>query len=89
MLLAISMLLIMTFAVVHKLSGEALKDLLSLIDMHCLVSHGLIQSLYKFKKYFGMIKGGGHAKIISIFFISIDSLSDILYDVYVCFLKKL
>ena len=36
-----------------------------------------------------ILKGGGHAKIISIFFISIDSLSDILYDVFVCFLKKL
>ena len=36
---------------------------------------------------FGMLKGGGHAKIISIFFISIDSLSDILYDVYVCCMR--
>ena len=34
------------------------------------------------------LKGGGHAKIISIFFISIENLSDILYDVYVCFFKK-
>ena len=34
------------------------------------------------------LKGGGHAKIISIFCISIDNLSDILHDVYVCFLKK-
>ena len=49
---AASMLLIMTFAIVHKLSGEALNDLLSLIDIHCLVPHNLIQSLYKFKKYF-------------------------------------
>lgn len=53
---AASMLLIMTFSVVHKLSGEALKDLLSLIDMHCLVPHALIQSLYKFKRYFSMLK---------------------------------
>lgn len=53
---ATSMLLIMTFAVIHKLSGEALKDLLTLIDMHCLIPHGLIQSLYKFKKYFSMLK---------------------------------
>jgi len=51
-----SMLLIMTFAVVHKLSGEALKDLLSLIDLHCLFPHALIQSLHKFKKYFNMLK---------------------------------
>ena len=53
---ATSMLLIMTFAVTHKLSGEALKDLLTLIDMHCLIPHALIQSLYKFKKYFDMLK---------------------------------
>ena len=53
---ATSMLLIMTFAVIHKLSGEALKDLLTFIDMHCLIPHALIQSLYKFKKYFGMLK---------------------------------
>lgn len=53
---ATSMLLIMTFAVIHKLSGEAIKDLLTLIDMHCLIPHALIQSLYKFKKYFGMLK---------------------------------
>ena len=33
-------------------------------------------------------KGGGHAKIISIIFISIDSFGDILYDVYVYFLKN-
>ena len=31
----VSMLLIMTFAIVNKLSGSALKDLLSLIDLHC------------------------------------------------------
>ena len=53
---AASMLLIMTFAVIHKLSGEALKDLLALIDMHCSIPHALIQSLYKFKKYFSMLK---------------------------------
>ena len=53
---AASMLLIMTFAVIHKLSGEALKDLLALIDMHCSIPHALIQSLYKLKKYFSMLK---------------------------------
>ena len=47
-----SMLIIMAFAVTHQLSGAALKDLLSLIDIHCLKPHCLIQSLYKFKKYF-------------------------------------
>ena len=49
---AASMLLIMTFAITHQLSGSALRDLLSLIDIHCLKPHTLIQSLYKFKKYF-------------------------------------
>ena len=45
----VSMLLIMTFAIVNKLSGSALKDLLSLIDLHCPVPYRLISSLYKFK----------------------------------------
>ena len=53
---AASLLLIMTFAVTHKLSGEALKDLLTLINMHCLIPNPLIQSLYKFKKYFNMLQ---------------------------------
>ena len=42
---AVSVLLIMTYAITHKLSGEALKD-----------PHALIQSLYKFKRYFDMLK---------------------------------
>ena len=49
---AASMILILTFAITHQLSGDALKDLLSLIDIHCLRPHSLIQSLYKFKRYF-------------------------------------
>ena len=53
---AASLLLIMIFAVTHKLSGEALKDLLTLINMHCLIPNPLIQSLYKFKKYFNMLQ---------------------------------
>ena len=36
---------------------------------------------------FNTFQGGGHAKIISIIFISIDSFGNILYDVYVYFLK--
>lgn len=50
------MLLIMTFAITHKLTGAALKDLLSLIDIHCLIPHPLIKSLYKFKQYFMSLK---------------------------------
>ena len=53
---AISMLLIMTFATTYNLSGTALKDLLSLISIHCLVPHKLLQSLYKFKQYFSCLK---------------------------------
>lgn len=49
---AVSMLLIMSFAVTHQLTGAALKDLLALIDIHCLVPNPLIKSLYKFKQYF-------------------------------------
>ena len=53
---AVSMLLIMTFAMTHKLSGAALKDLLSLIDIHCLIPNPLIQSLYKFKQFFKLLQ---------------------------------
>ena len=34
-----------------------------------------------------MLKGGGHAKKIVLVFISIDSLNDVLNDVYVYFSK--
>ena len=53
---AVSMLLIMTFAITNKLSGSALQDLLSLIDLHCMVPHQLIKSLYTFKQYFKALK---------------------------------
>lgn len=53
---AVSMLLIMSFAITHQLTGAALKDLLSLIDIHCLVPNPLIKSLYKFKQYFLSLK---------------------------------
>ena len=52
----VSMLLIVTFVMTHKITGVALKDLLSLIDIHCLMPHRLIQSLYKFKQYFRYVK---------------------------------
>ena len=52
----VSMLLIMTLAIVNKLSRSALKDLLSLIDLHCPVPYRLISSLYKFKQYFKALK---------------------------------
>ena len=54
--ITVSMVLIMTFAMKHKLSGSALKDLLSLIDIHCLISNPLIQSLYKFKQFFKLLQ---------------------------------
>ena len=54
--ITVSMLLIMTFAMKHKLSGAALKDLLSLLDIHCLIPNPLIQSLYKFKQFFELLQ---------------------------------
>ena len=53
---AVSMLLIMTFALKHKLSGVAIRDLLSLIDIHCLEPNPLLKSLFKFKQYFQLLK---------------------------------
>ena len=46
----------MTFAIANKLSGSALQDLLSLIDLHCMVPHRLIKSLHTFKQYFKTLK---------------------------------
>ena len=53
---AVSMVLIMSFVVAHQLTGTTLKDLLSLIDIHCSVPNPLIKSLYKFKQYFVSLK---------------------------------
>ena len=53
---AVSMLLIMTFAITHQLSRAALKDLLSLIDIHCLKPSHLMKLVYKFKQYFKSLK---------------------------------
>ena len=53
---AISMLLILTFVLTHKLSGAAVKNLLSLIDLHCLIPNPLFQSLYKFKQFFKFLQ---------------------------------
>ena len=52
----VSMLLIMTFSITRKLSGAAIKDLLSLVNIHCLLPHKLLQSLYKFKQLFSYLK---------------------------------
>ena len=50
---AVSML---TFAITNKLSGSVIQDLLSLIDLHCMVPHQLIKSLYTIKQYFKALK---------------------------------
>jgi len=52
----VSMVLIMTFAMNHRLSGTALKDFLQLIDIHYLIPNPLIQSLYKFKQFFNLLQ---------------------------------
>lgn len=50
--LATSLILIMTFALTHHLSGAALSDLLALVNLHCTVDVPVLQSLYKFKHHF-------------------------------------
>lgn len=50
--LATSIILIMTFAITHRISTVALTDLLSLINLHCLVDVGVLQSLYRFQSFF-------------------------------------
>ena len=47
-----SMLLIMTFALRHGLSGHALDDLLSLIELHCAAPNNLKTSLKGFRALF-------------------------------------
>ena len=49
---AVSMLLIMTFVMTHKITGVALKDLLSLVDIHCLMPHHLIPVSIQVQKVF-------------------------------------
>ena len=54
----VSVLLIMSFAVRHSLSGEALADLLNLIILQCIepVASNALKSLFHFKKYFQNLK---------------------------------
>ena len=53
---AISMLLIMTYAMRHSLSGEALADLLTLINLHCMSPNHVSKTLYLFRKNFQHLK---------------------------------
>ncbi|XP_070550109.1 uncharacterized protein [Ptychodera flava] len=48
----VSMLLIITYVLKYHLSGEALTDLLQLINLHCAASHPGLQSIHVFFKYF-------------------------------------
>ena len=49
------MLAILAFFIRHKLTGQCLGDLLSLIAMVCSPGNRCVKTLYKFKKYFSMI----------------------------------
>lgn len=49
---AVSYLLIMAFVIRHGLTGEALIDLLQLIELHCLLPNSCAKSAYFFHKYF-------------------------------------
>ena len=53
---SVSMLLIMTLAMRHGLTGEALQDILTLISLHCISPNYCVESLRKFKQFFGDIK---------------------------------
>ncbi len=54
-----SVLLIMTLALRHKLAGEALADIIHLIDLHCVPSAQSrpIKTLRELKRYFETAKG--------------------------------
>ena len=53
---SVSMLLIMTLAVRHGLTGKALQDILTLISLHCITPNYCVERLRKFKHFFGKIK---------------------------------
>lgn len=50
--LGTSVLLIMTFAMTHSISGAALSNLLDLIDVHCKKTNLCATSIHKFKNFF-------------------------------------
>ena len=52
----ISMLLIMTVAMRHGMTGEALQDILTLISLHCISPNYCTESLRRFKQYFSTAK---------------------------------
>ena len=52
----LSALLIMTFALRHMLSGEALSDLLTLISAHCPSPNLCMKSIFELKKHFHNLK---------------------------------
>ena len=52
----ISMLLIMTVAMRHGMTGEALQDILTLVSLHCISPNYCIEGVRRFKQYFASIK---------------------------------
>lgn len=54
--LGISMLLVVTFCVRHALSGVALADLLTLIELHCLLPNQCAKSTKLLREFFGKLK---------------------------------
>ena len=56
----LSAFLIMTFALRHMLSGEALSDMLTLISAHCLSPNLCIKSIFQLKKHFQNLKALMH-----------------------------
>jgi len=53
---AVSMLLIITFAIRHSLTGLALVDLLTLVSLHCAVPNQFASSMDPVKKFFMKLK---------------------------------
>lgn len=51
-----SVLLIWLFAITHSISSSELQDLLTLINLHLIVSNRAYQSVYRFKNFFANVK---------------------------------
>ena len=54
--LGISMLLIVTFCIRHALSGVALSDLLTLVELHCLLPNHCAKTAKLLREFFGKLK---------------------------------
>ena len=52
----VSMLLVLTYAIMHTITGIQFSDLLVMLSLHCLTHPKHLKSVYALKKYFSWIQ---------------------------------